>query len=223
MNKIFPLLVLASFAAYAAGQSGRKITRPASQPDPPIQAPLSPEPEAPAPVELVELRALPDSLLQRQLKSLDKGSFSLADFDGKVVVLNLWASWCGPCRREIPEYDKVRKEFAGREVEFIGLTTEDPRTSSDRVRQFVRTVNFGFRLGWADAATATTLMNGRNTIPQTLVIGANGRIVSQWRGYSPRQGGDHLRESIEHALSLAPPPISTNRNPKSPVQIPVEN
>lgn len=215
MKKLIPLLFLAAFAANAASQSGRKITRSPTQTEPPVQAPAwsQPEPAPPAVRADVwsELNVLPESLLQRSLKSLDKGSFRLADFDGKVIVVNLWASWCGPCRSEVPEYEKVRKENAGRNVEFIGLTTEDPRTSSDRVKQFVRNLNFGFRLGWADRETALTLMNGRSTIPQTLVIAPNGRIVSQWRGYSRRQSGDHLRETIESALSQAPTPISKNR------------
>jgi thiol-disulfide isomerase/thioredoxin len=150
------------------------------------------------------LRALPETVRNRQFKSLDKGSFSLSDFGGKVLVVNLWASWCGPCRMEVPEYEKVRKEYAGRSVEFIGLTAEDPNTSANRVKQFVREVNFGFRLGWADRETALTLMNGRNAIPQTLVIAADGRIVNHWRGYSRGQGRDRLREAIERALSETP-------------------
>ena len=224
MKKLVPLLLLAAFAANAASQSGRKITPSPTQTAPPVQAPAwsQPEPAPPAVRADVwsELNVLPESLLQRSLKSLDKGTFRLADFDGKVIVVNLWASWCGPCRSEVPEYEKVRKEYAGRNVEFIGLTTEDPRTSSDRVKQFVRSLNFGFRLGWADRETALTLMNGRSTIPQTLVIGPNGRVVSQWRGYSRRQSGDHLRQTIESALSQAVPPISKNGSPKSNVKGP---
>jgi thiol-disulfide isomerase/thioredoxin len=138
-----------------------------------------------------------------QLKALDKGTFTLGDFGNKVVVVNIWASWCGPCRREVPEYEKVRKEFVDRGVEFIGLTGEDPRTSSDRVRQFVRDLNFGFRQGWGDHETVAALMNGRNAIPQTLVIAPDGRILSHWRGYSPGQGGKHLREVLEQALADA--------------------
>ncbi len=208
MKKVFPLLLLTAFAANAAAQSGRRIVRPPTQPDPPVQAPVwsQPDPDpvpAPAPAARVELSALPESLLQRPLKSLDNSSFRLADFDGKVVVVNLWASWCGPCRSEVPEYEKVRKEYAGRKVEFIALTTEDPRTSSDRVKQFVRKFNFGFRLGWADRETANTLMNGSRAIPQTLVIAPNGRIVSHWDGYSGGRSGDHLRAVIERALSEA--------------------
>jgi thiol-disulfide isomerase/thioredoxin len=209
MKKIFPLIIIAALAANAAAQSGRKTIRPPTQTEAPVQAPVWSPPEV-APASREELTVpgvLPESLLERPLRSLDKGSFRLADFEGKIIVVNLWASWCGPCRREVPEYEKVRKEYAGRDVEFIGLTTEDPRTSSDRVKQFVRNVNFGFRLGWADRETAFTLMNGRNSIPQTLVI-ARGRIVSQWRGYTHGQSGDHLRETIERALSQATPAIS---------------
>ena len=206
MKKVFLLLLLASFAANAVAQSGRKNVRPPTQPQPPVQAPIwsPPEPEVvPKPVERSELGEVPESLLQRPLKSLDNSSFRLADFGGKVVVVNLWATWCGPCRAEVPEYEKVRKEYVGRAVEFIGLTTEDPRTSSDKVKQFARSFNFGFRLGWADRETAHTLMNGRSSIPQTLVIAPDGRIVSHWNGYTRGRSGDRLRSTIERALSDA--------------------
>lgn len=85
--------------------------------------------------------------------------------------------------KEVPEYEKVRKEYAGRAVEFIALTAEDPNTSSNRVRQFVRDMNFGFRMGWADRETATTLMNGRTAIrkpsssPQTVAFSATGAVT----------------------------------------------
>jgi thiol-disulfide isomerase/thioredoxin len=207
MRKTFLLILLgAMFAVSAAAQSGRRGMAPPPPPPPErLTEPPTVSPAERASVAPVELTVLPESVLKRQLKALDKGSFSLADFGGKILVVNLWASWCGPCRREVPEYEKVRKEFAGRGVEFIGLTAEDPRTSSDRVKQFARDFNFGFRLGWADRETAAALMNGRNAIPQTLVIAPDGRILSHWRGYSPGQGGNHLRETIERALSEASP------------------
>jgi thiol-disulfide isomerase/thioredoxin len=206
MRRTFLMILMGvMFAVSAAAQSGRRGMAPPPTPppeklsEPPI---VLPERASVAPAELT---VLPESVFKRQLKSLDNGSFSLADFGGKVIVVNLWASWCGPCRREVPEYEKVRKEFADRGVEFIGLTAEDPRTSSERVRQFARELNFRFRLGWADSETASVLMNGRNSIPQTLVIASDGRILSHWRGYSASQGGNHLRETIERALSEASP------------------
>jgi thiol-disulfide isomerase/thioredoxin len=200
MRRLFLLILLIAAAALnAASQSGRRITTPRSAPTAPIQPPLNPEPE-PRPVTVTSaLLFLPESFRERQIKALDSGSFRFADFHGKVIVINLWASWCGPCRREVPEYEKVRKAYAGRDVEFIGLTTEDPRTSVERVNKFLRGISFGFRLGWADRETARALMNG-TAIPQTLVIDADGRIVNQWTGYSPGRSGDRLKQSIDHAL-----------------------
>jgi thiol-disulfide isomerase/thioredoxin len=146
------------------------------------------------------LLSLPESLRERQIEMLDSASIRFADFHGKVVVINLWATWCGPCRREIPEYEKVRKAYAAREVEFLGLTTEDPGTAAQRVRKFLRDFSFTFRIGWADRETARTLMNGRNSIPQTLVIDADGRVVKHWAGYAAGRNGERLKQAIDQAL-----------------------
>jgi thiol-disulfide isomerase/thioredoxin len=202
MKKVFGLCLLIVLPLISYAQSGRRLSNPPPPPAPVVETPTEAPPERMLPV-IEETRVLPDRLLNHELKSLDKGSFKLSDFNGKVVVVNLWASWCGPCRAEIPDYEKVRKEFAGKAVEFIGLTTEDPRTASDRVNKFVRDFNFGFRLGWADREMAQTLMGGRNVIPQTLVIAGDGRIVSHWRGYTRGQSRDHLREVIDQALATS--------------------
>jgi thiol-disulfide isomerase/thioredoxin len=205
MSKPFLLLLLFAAAAFnAEPQSGRKII-PRPMQTPPVQLPANPEPELrseprPAMAPPAKLVFLPETLRAREIRKVDGGSFRFADFPGKVVVINLWASWCGPCRSEIPEYEKVRKAYAGRNVEFIGLTTEDPRTSSERVNKFLRGVSFGFRLGWADRETARTLMNGKGAIPQTLVVDPDGRVVHHWTGYSPGNSGDNLKRTIELAL-----------------------
>ena len=199
VERLFLLLLLvAASALTAASQSGRRVVTPA--PTAPIQPSLNPEPEPRPAMRPSRLLFLPESFRNRPIRSLDSGSFRLADSEGKVVVINIWASWCGPCRREVPEYEKVRKGYAESDVEFIGLTTEDPRTSSDKVKKFLRDVKFGFRLGWADRDMARTLMNGRNAIPQTLVIDGNGRVVDHWTGYAPGRSGDRLKRTIERAL-----------------------
>lgn len=201
----FPLLLLlaALSALTVAPQSGRRVHSSSSATPPaPVQAPLTPDPvpSRSGPPLLTELITLPERVWDRQIKALDNNNFKLADFQGKVVVINIWASWCGPCRREVPEYEKVRKDYTARDVVFIGLTTEDPRYESERVKKFAREFNFGFRLGYADAEIARTLMNGRRAIPQTLVINYEGRIVSHWDGYSAGRSGDRLKQTIEQAL-----------------------
>ncbi len=200
--RIFPLVLLLFLTIEAAAQSGRRVANPAPPPPPPpppVEASEAP-PERITPA-LEATGVLSDSLLNHELKAVDKGSFRLSDFTGKVIVINLWATWCGPCRAEIPDYEKVRKEFNGKPVEFIGLTTEDPRVAGDKVKQFVRDFNFGFRLGWADRETARALMNGRSIIPQTVVLSGDGHVVSHWNGYSRGQSRDRLKQAIERALA----------------------
>ena len=205
MSRIPLLFLLAVLAAInVSPQSGRRINPPASTtPAAPVQPPLTPDPpvRSSGPRPLTELMILPESVRERSIKAIGDDSFRLADFEGKVVVINLWASWCGPCRREIPEYETVRKDYAGKDVVFIGLTTEDPRYEGERVRKFLREVNFGFRLGWADGEMARTIMNGRRSIPQTMVIGPDGRIVSHWDGYAGGWSGKRLKQAIDSALT----------------------
>jgi len=204
MRRIPLLFLLAALTAInVIPQSGRRITQPASPPPTaPIQPPLNPQPEVrSAPRPLTALMTLPESLRERPIKAIGADNFRLADFEGKVLVINLWASWCGPCRREIPEYERVRKEFAGKDVVFIGLTTEDPRYEGERVQRFLRDVSFGFRLGWADNEMARTLTNGRRSIPQTLVVNPEGRIISHWDGYAVGWSGKRLTQAIEQALT----------------------
>jgi len=204
MKKVIPPLVLVFVvASITAAQSGRRVANP---PPPPPPTPPAETVPTEAPPERItstmdDTGVVPERLLNHELKSIDKGSFKLSDFAGKVVVINLWASWCGPCRAEIPDYEKVRKEFAGKPVEFIGLTTEDPRVATEKVKQFVRDFNFGFRLGWADRETAHALMNGRSVIPQTIVLASDGHIVSHWNGYSRGQSRDRLKQALERALA----------------------
>lgn len=194
---------VAVFVAAAYAQSGRRpVAPPQATPEvSPTPEPATPEREAANSGRTFEASStLPESLMKRELQSIEKGSFRLADFEGKVLVVNLWASWCGPCRREIPDFEEVRGDYAGRGVEFVGLTTENPRTDGERVKQFLHDVKFGFRLGWADRETAIGLMSGRNSIPQTYVIGRDGRVILHMRGYGAARGTAMLREAIDRGL-----------------------
>src|SRR5436190_16007389 len=147
MRKLFPhLFVLVFLVTSVTAQSGRKLKNP--PPPPPLQAPveesLSKQTDD-VPFGPPNSSALPEGVLNHKLQAIDDSTFRLADFNGKVIVINVWATWCGPCRREVPDYEKVRKEYAGRAVEFIALTTESPITARDKVQKFARDFHFGFR------------------------------------------------------------------------------
>lgn len=205
MRTIFiSLLVVVLVTANIAAQSGRKLKNP---PPPPPPAPTAEESlraeSDDVPFGPPNASALPEGLLNHKLQAIDDSTFRLGDFSGKVIVINVWATWCGPCRREVPDYEKVRKEFTGRDVEFIALTTEDPIAARDKVQKFARDFHFGFRIGWADRETARLLMNGRNAVPQTLVLGTDGRVVTRWVGYSAQHSSDRLRAAINQGLSVS--------------------
>ncbi|HXT62663.1 MAG TPA: TlpA disulfide reductase family protein [Pyrinomonadaceae bacterium] len=203
MRKAFlHLFVLVLVVTSVSAQSGRKLNNPPPPPPPPapVDESLSKQSDD-VPFGPPNSSALPEGVLNHKLQAIDDSTFRLADFDGKVIVINFWATWCGPCRREIPDYEKVRKEFAGKEVEFIALTTEDPIAARAKVQKFARDFNFGFRIGWADRETAHALMNGRNGIPQTVVLGTDGHVVTRWVGYSPQHSTDRLRAAINQGLS----------------------
>jgi thiol-disulfide isomerase/thioredoxin len=135
-----------------------------------------------------------------QLTAIDGSAFRLADFSGKVLVVNLWATWCGPCRKEMPELVKLYKEFKSQGLEIVGLTTEDPETSGELVKSFVRASAINYRIGWASPELAGTLMQGRNSIPQSYIISRDGFILKRFVGFSPVQTPPQLRQAIVEAL-----------------------
>ena len=198
------LLIVVLIAVNVTAQSGRRVKNPPPPPPspPPAEESLRTEPEE-VPLGPVGTGALPEGLRNHKLQAIDDSTFRLADFTGKVIVINVWATWCGPCRREVPDYEKVRKEYTGRDVEFIALTTEDPIAARDKVQKFARDFHFGFRIGWADRETAHVLMNGRNGIPQTLVLGTDGHVLTRWVGYSAQHSSDRLRAAINQGLSAS--------------------
>ncbi|HEV8141002.1 MAG TPA: TlpA disulfide reductase family protein [Pyrinomonadaceae bacterium] len=205
MRKFFLYVsVFVFIVSSVTAQSGRKLKNPPPPPPPPAPVEESVRTESDdVPLGPPNASALPEGLLVHKLQAIDDSTFRLADFNGKVVVINMWATWCGPCRREVPDYEKVRKEFTGRAVEFIALTTEDPVATRDKVQKFARDFHFGFRIGWADRETARVLMNGRNAVPQTLVLGTDGHVLTRWVGYSAQHSGDRLRAAINQGLSAS--------------------
>lgn len=154
-------------------------------------------PAPPAPV----ITSLPANVVDAELRSVSGVPIKLSSYSGKVLLVNLWATWCGPCRLETPELVKLYKEFKSKGVEMIGLSTENPDASADKVRKFINDFNVGYRVGWATPEVAITLMQGRDAIPQSFVISRDGRVVKRFIGFNQTTTPPQIKEAIEAALN----------------------
>ena len=143
---------------------------------------------------------LPPDVLNAELKTVTGNSIKLADYSGKVLVVNLWATWCGPCRMEIPELVKLYKEFQPQGFEVVGLSTENPNTSFDAVRAFVSDFQMGYAVGWAPADVSISLMQGNTAIPQSFLVARDGRVLKRFVGFNRDTTPPLLRQAIEAAL-----------------------
>lgn len=146
------------------------------------------------------MTTLSEPILQAENRAASGAPIKLGDYSGKVLLVNLWATWCGPCRMETPELVKLNKEFRDRGVELIGLSTEDPDASAQSVSDFVREYKVDYQIGWATREVALGLMQGRTNIPQSFIIARDGRIVRRFIGFSPTSTPVQLRQAIEQAL-----------------------
>jgi thiol-disulfide isomerase/thioredoxin len=145
------------------------------------------------------LPALPAIVLDTEMRAANGTPIKLSNYSGKVMLVNLWATWCGPCRIETPELVRLHQEYQDR-VEFIGLSTEDPDASAQKVRDFVSQYNVGYHIGWATREVALTLMQGKTTIPQSFIITRDGRIIKRIMGFHPQRTPPELKQALEDAL-----------------------
>jgi thiol-disulfide isomerase/thioredoxin len=147
------------------------------------------------------LNTLPREVLEAENRAASGAApIKLSDYSGKVLLINLWATWCGPCRIETPELVKLHKEFQSRGVEMIALSTEDPDASAQSVMDFVREYDVDYQVGWATREVAITLMQGRTSIPQSFIIARDGRILKRFIGFNPETTPPQLKQALEQAL-----------------------
>jgi thiol-disulfide isomerase/thioredoxin len=191
----FTVLVLSLFAAFGVSSCNSNDER-VSNHNAATGTTNVPAPAAPSTVV-----TLPSNVTNAELKAVTGSPIKLADYNGKVLVVNLWATWCGPCRLEIPELVKLNKEFRSRGLEIVGLSTEDPEVTAESVPAFVHNFNVDYRIGWATPDVARTLMQGKDAIPQSFVIARNGRVVRRFIGFSPSVTPPQIKAAIEEALN----------------------
>lgn len=199
----FTVVVLSLFATFGVSSCNSHDESRAPAPTPAPTTTVSSVRNAPAPPPVVT--TLPANVLESELKALNGAPIKLSNYDGKVLVVNLWATWCTPCRVETPELVNLYKENRARGLEIVGLSTENPEASAEKVRQFVQDFEVNYRIGWATPEVAITLMQGRDAIPQSFVIGRDGRVIKRFVGFNPSSTPALLKAAIEEGLTEKAP------------------
>ncbi|MBY0374186.1 MAG: redoxin family protein [Bryobacteraceae bacterium] len=140
------------------------------------------------------------NLMGFTLSGLKGATLPMASLQGKVVVLDFWATWCGPCRVQHPLYEKVKQRFHGKdEVQFLSVNTDEER---DRVEPFLREQKWDASV-WFESGLSRTLQI--SSIPTTIVVNKRGEVVNRMVGFVPERFVDMLSERITDALSTSAP------------------
>lgn len=128
--------------------------------------------------------------------NLDGSKFELVSRRNKVVLLNLWATWCGPCRYEIPELQRIHDEYAQRGFEVVGVSVDESGIES--VRQFVTEQKMTYPVVLDPQGNLANVLQ-TSVLPTSVLIGRDGKIV--WKKVGAiLEGDEELKSAIEKAL-----------------------
>lgn len=135
--------------------------------------------------------------LQFTITGMNGEQLKLASLKGKVVVMDFWATWCGPCRAQYPLYEEVKKRFKGRDdVVFLAISTDDDRSV---VKPFIEENKWNKSVYFEDGLGALLRVN---SIPATIIIDRAGKLYSRMNGYIPERFVDMLTGRINEAAKV---------------------
>lgn len=140
----------------------------------------------------VEAEAAPGALYAASFHDLQGGAQSLGKYEGKVIVLNFWATWCAPCREEMPAFARLQSRWGQRGVQFVGLSNEDPR----RVAPFTRDlgINYPLWVGGDEVGELSRRLGNRlGVLPHTVLLDRSGNVLESKVGaYTENSLEEHL-------------------------------
>jgi thiol-disulfide isomerase/thioredoxin len=151
-------------------------------------------------IKAIDPNALATQAHEFTLTGLKGGSLALASLKGKIVVLDFWATWCGPCRDQHPLYEKVKAHYTGNaNVVFLAVNADDER---ELVPPFLTAQKWSQEV-WYDEGLQSLFRI--NSIPTTLILDGAGQVFSRLPGFIPSRFVDMLQERVDEALlSLRP-------------------
>jgi peroxiredoxin len=133
-----------------------------------------------------------------ELQTLDGRKVKLSDFRGKAVVLNFWATWCQPCKVEMPWFIEFQNKYKSQGVEFVGVAMED--TAKPDIEKFLRDMQVNYLILLGTEAVGEQY-GGILGLPTTFYIGRDGKIVEQHAGLISK---DDIESHIKKAASTGP-------------------
>ncbi len=142
----------------------------------------------------------PEAISSAEYKLVDGGTFSFADSKDKIILINLWATWCGPCRQEMPSLVELQNKYKDKGFEVIGLDVEPEE--KELIDKFAADMKLNYKLGYIEReALGEFFKIGQATaIPQSFLFNRKGELIGIF------QGGGHnvieqLKENVEKAVN----------------------
>lgn len=132
----------------------------------------------------------PQPLPELAFETLDGRPARLSDLAGKVVVLNFWATWCTPCREEMPSLDRLQAAFDPAEVVVLALSVD--RAGAERVRAFLEEIGVARLAVYRDPTAATSRAVRLPGLPGTLLVDRQGREVGRLLGIAQWDGAEAI-------------------------------
>jgi cytochrome c-type biogenesis protein len=128
--------------------------------------------------------------------TLDGDDASLEDLRGEAVLLNVWATWCVPCREEMPELQQLHERHADAGLRVVGVSVDD-QGADDAVRGFLQDEGVDYEV-WRDPDRDVQRAFRTSGVPETILIDRDGIVVERWKG--PLEADDDLDAAVERAL-----------------------